>query len=111
MVYISYETWVIFTTSYMARPTNVKFLLSQSKGKKLRVVFHLHGKQHTVNLGVVGYEHYYDKTGLLPKSLNDKDPTRRKAYFERHNKIVDRQGHKVINDPLSPSYWTARYLW
>jgi hypothetical protein len=78
----------------MARPTNVKFFLSAAKGKKVRVVFDLHGKQHTVNFGAVNNEHYYDKTGLLPKSLNHKDLVRRKAYFERHNKIVDKQGHK-----------------
>jgi hypothetical protein len=95
----------------MSRVTNIKFSRSAAKGKKLRVVFDYQGKQHTVNFGQLGYEHYYDKTGLLPKSLNHKDPTRRKAYFERHNKIVDKQGHKVINDPLSPSYWSARYLW
>jgi hypothetical protein len=95
----------------MSRPINVKFSLSAAKGKKLRVVFDLHGKQHTVNFGAVGYEHYYDKTCLLPKSLNHKDAARRKQYFERHNKIVDKSGHKVISNPLSPSYWSARYLW
>lgn len=76
----------------MSPVTNIKFSWSFAKGKKLRVVFDLHGKQHTVNFGAVGYEHYFDKTGLLPKSLNHKDPTRRKAYFERFNKIVDKQG-------------------
>jgi hypothetical protein len=95
----------------MSRPTNVKFSLSQTKGKKLRVVFDLHGKQHTANFGAVGYQHFYDKTGLLSKSLNHKDAARKKQYYERHSKIVDRAGHKVINNPLSPSYWSARYLW
>lgn len=95
----------------MSKPTNIKFSRSIAKGKKLRVVFDLNGKQHTVNFGQLGYEHYYDKTGLLPKSWNHKDDARQKEYYERHNRIVDKTGHKVINDPTSPSYWSAWYLW
>jgi hypothetical protein len=91
----------------MSRVTNIKFSRSAAKGKKLRVVFDYQDKQHTVNFGADGMEHYFDKTKILPTSLNHKDPARRKRYYERHNKIVDKSGHKFINNPLSPSYWSA----
>jgi hypothetical protein len=92
-------------------PTNVHFSRSSSPGKKLKAEFTYQGKQRIVHFGATGYQHYYDRTGLLPKSQNHKDPVRRKAYFERHSKVLNKEGKRVINDPLSASYWAYKYLW
>lgn len=76
---MEYIIWDFYVCLEYMKPTNIRFFRSVVKGKKLRVVFDLQGKQHTVTFGATNYEHYFDKTGLLPKSLNHKDPARRKA--------------------------------
>lgn len=93
------------------RPTNIHFSKSSSPGKKIKVEFTYQGKQRTIHFGATNYEHYYDKTGLLSKSLNHKDPVRRKAYYDRQSKVLNKEGKRVITDPLSPSYWSWKYLW
>jgi hypothetical protein len=92
-------------------PTDIQFSRSTRPEKKLKVVFTYKGKQHTVHFGNSNYQHYHDKTNLLPKSWNHGDPVRRKAYFERDSKVLNKEGKRVINDPLSPSYWAYKYLW
>jgi hypothetical protein len=58
-------------------PTNIHFSRSPISGKKLRVQFTYQGKQHTLHFGATSYQHYHDRTGLLPKSQNHGDPARR----------------------------------
>jgi hypothetical protein len=102
---------IIFFSSLQMSPTNIQFSRSSSPGKKLKVQVTYQGKQHTLHFGATSYQHYYDRTGLLPKSHNHKDPVRRRAYFERHSKVLNKAGKRVISDPLSASYWACKYLW
>jgi hypothetical protein len=43
--------------------------------------------------------------------IDHKDKIKRKNWYARHNKIRNKNGKQVINDPNSPSYWSARILW
>ena len=43
--------------------------------------------------------------------LDHGDENKKKAWYARHSKILDKQGKKVINDPTSPSYYASRVLW
>jgi hypothetical protein len=93
------------------RPTNIHFSRSPISGKKLKVKFTYQGKQRVIHFGASSYQHYYDKTKLLPVSQNHKNPVRRRAYFERHSNFLNKEGKRVISDPLSASYWAYKYLW
>lgn len=57
------------------------------------------------------YEHYYDRTGLLPDHLNHGDPKRRRNYLRRSAKIRDKNGRLTARDPLSANYHSRRVLW
>ena len=65
---------------------------SDKPDKKLKAVYvNPHTKQiNTIYFGATKnkqgkrYEHYYDKTGILPEKLNHYDLIRRKRYRERH---------------------------
>jgi hypothetical protein len=91
--------------------SNIHFSRSPISGKKLKVEFTYQGKQRTIHFGATSYEHYFDRTGLLPKNQNHKDAVRQRAYFERHSKVLNKEGKRVISDPLSPSYWSWKYIW
>ena len=56
-------------------------------------------------------KHYFDKTGLLKKSLNHKDETTRKAWKARHGKIQLKDGSLAYKNPKSPAYHAWRTLW
>jgi len=43
--------------------------------------------------------------------IDHKDKVKRKNWYARHSKIYNKAGKQVINDPKSPSYWSARILW
>jgi len=78
------------------------YQLSNRKGKKLMVV--VNGK--TIHFGDnTGYQHYKDKTGLLPKSLNHLDETRRKSYLKRST------GLGRSTDPTSANWHARNILW
>ena len=40
-----------------------------------------------------------------------KDKARRLAYLKRASRIRDKRGRLTINNPYSPNYYAARYLW
>ena len=82
------------------------YSLSTNKNKKLKVV--VDGK--TIHFGDTRYEHYFDKTGLLPKLQNHLDDKRRKAYLDRASKIKDSTG-LAMNNPKSANYHAVRILW
>ncbi len=82
------------------------YSLSTNKNKKLKVV--VDGK--TIHFGDSRYEHYFDKTGLLPKSQNHLDDKRRKAYLDRASKIKDSTG-LAMNNPKSANYHAVKILW
>ena len=49
------------------------------------------------------------KTGNTFIDHNDK--AKRKAWYARHSKIVNKTGDKVINNKNSASYWSSKLLW
>ncbi len=83
------------------------YSLSDNKNKKLKVV--VDGK--TIHFGDSRYEHYKDKTGLLPKSQNHGDEKRRTDYLTRSSKIKDKDGNLTVNNPKSANYHSVRILW
>ena len=69
---------------------------SSRKNKRLMVVY----RGHKIHFG--------SKTGRT--FIDHNNPYIRRAWYARHSKIVS-NGEYVINNPLSPSYWSARILW
>jgi hypothetical protein len=80
---------------------------STAKDKKLMV--EVDGK--TIHFGQDGYEHFRDRTGLLPKSLNHGDKARRQSYLARTAKIKRKDGTKTANDPKSANFHARKVLW
>lgn len=64
-----------------------------------------------IHFGQKGYEHYYDKTQLLPKAWNHKDPVRRRQYLARASGIRNGKGKLTADDAKSPNYHAIRILW
>lgn len=83
-----------------------RYSVSTNKNKKLKVV--VNGK--TIHFGDNRYQHYFDRTGLLPKWQNHLDVKRRIAYLTRASRIRDSTGF-AINNPMSAAYHAARILW
>ncbi len=84
-----------------------EYELSTAKGKKLMTV--VKGKK--VHFGNIDYEHFHDKTGLLPKRLNHDDKVRRPSYLARTAKIKRKDGSMTANDPSSPNFHARNVLW
>jgi hypothetical protein len=74
------------------------YQLSDKKGKKLMVT--VKGKK--IRFGDSSYQHYKDKTGLLPKSLNHLDEKRRQSYLKRSGGSTD---------PSTAGYHAINILW
>ncbi len=55
--------------------------------------------------------HYFDKTGLLKKSLNHRDESIRKAWRARHSKIQLKYGSLAYKNPNQPAYHSWNALW
>jgi len=77
------------------------YQISNKKGKKLMVV--VQGK--TINFGSSEHQHYFDKTGLLPKNLNHLDDKRRKNYLNRS------KGLGNTENPNSANFHARTVLW
>jgi len=85
---------------------------STRKGKKLMVkVKQNDGKIKTIHFGNSNYQHFNDKTGLLPKSLNHNDQKRRDNYLKRSKAIKNKKGELTYLNPLSANYHAIRLLW
>jgi len=80
---------------------------STAKGKKLMV--EVDGKK--IHFGQDGYEHFRDRTGLLPKHLNHNDKARRQNYLARTSKIKRKDGSNTANDPKSANFHARKVLW
>tara|TARA_Y100000114_G_C11622934_1_gene260531 strand:- start:210 stop:488 length:279 start_codon:yes stop_codon:yes gene_type:complete len=91
----------------MVKVGKYNYELSTAKGKKLMTV--VNGK--IIHFGASGMEHFKDKTGLLPKSLNHGDKERRKNYLTRTAKIKDGKGKLTKDNPNSANYHARRVLW
>jgi hypothetical protein len=89
------------------------YFLSDKKNKKLSVI--VDGKKIDFGGGGAGtdkiYEHFFDKTGLLPKSLNHLDNERRRLYLLRSKGIKDKEGNLTYLNPLSSNFHSVRVLW
>ncbi len=87
---------------------------SNKPDKKLVVVVEHKGKKKTIHFGNTkppANEHFFDRTGLLPKNLNHKDSKRRKNFRDRMSGIKLKDGSRAIDNPLSPAYHALRILW
>ena len=85
---------------------------STNKNKKLKVkVKQSDGKIKTIHFGNSNYQHFKDKTGLLPKSLNHNDKKRRENYLKRSKAIKNKKGELTYLNPLSANYHAVRILW
>lgn len=74
--------------------------LSDKKGKKLMTV--VNGKK--IHFGAAGYQHFFDRTGLL-SSLNHFDDKRRQSYLKRA------KGLGGSTDPTSANFHAINILW
>lgn len=77
------------------------YKLSDKRGKKLMVV--VDGKK--IRFGDSAYQHFRDKSGLLPKSSNHLDEKRRDNYLKRAI------GLGRSTDPTSANYHAINVLW
>jgi hypothetical protein len=91
----------------MVKVGKYNYELSTRKDKKLMTKV----GDKVVHFGQKGYEHFFDKTGLLPKNLNHKDQMRRENYLARSAVIRNKAGELTMNDPTSPNYHSIRILW
>lgn len=80
---------------------NYIFCLSKKKLKKYDV-YRKSTQEYITSFGQKGYEHFFDKIGLLPKSLNHNNEERKRLYYARHGKDADFE---------SPKYFSHRFLW
>jgi hypothetical protein len=90
----------------------LEFQLSEKKDKKLKVYYNQSvGTGKWIHFGQKGYQHYFDKTGLLPNSENNIDNKRRRLYLARATKIKDGKGNLTVNDKNSANHYSVNYLW
>ena len=80
---------------------------STKKGKKLMVKVN----NKTIHFGNINYQHFKDKTGLLPKSLNHGDKKRRDNYLKRSKTIKNKKKELTYLNPESANYHSVRILW
>ena len=80
---------------------------STKKGKKLMVKVN----NKTIHFGNINYQHFKDKTGLLPKSLNHGDKKRRDNYLKRSKSIKNKIKQLTYLNPESANYHSVRILW
>lgn len=92
----------------MSKVGKYTYYLSTRKDKKLMV--NPDGKKW-LHFGQKGYDHFFDKTGLLPTSMNHNDKTRRESYLTRAQGIRDKQKQLTANNPLSSNYHAIKILW
>ena len=84
------------------------YSLSTNKNKKLKVIV----DNKTIHFGDSRYpEHFFDRTGLLPKSNNHLDEKRKASYLARASKIKDKDGKLTVNNPKTANYHAVRQLW
>ena len=81
--------------------------LSTRRDKKLMTVV----AGRTLHFGAAGMEHYHDKTGLLPKSLNHRDERRRRRYLDRSANIKNKEGKlTLLLSPMPNIFFLGLYI-
>jgi hypothetical protein len=83
------------------------YYISDKPNKKLMVKVN----NKFLYFGDSKYQHYRDKTGLLPKEQNHLDPKRRLRYIMRASNIKDKEGNYTFSNPESPNYHALNILW
>lgn len=86
---------------------NFFYELSTAKNKKLMTT--VNGKK--IHFGDIRLQHFKDKTGLLPKSLNHGDKKRQESYLKRSARVKRKNGTLTKDDPTSANYHSRRILW
>jgi len=85
----------------------LRFEKSEKKNKKLKVFYN----NNWIHFGDDRYQHFFDKTFLLPKSMNHNNPIRQQNYLNRASNIRDKEGNLTAYDKNSPNYYAINYLW
>jgi len=93
----------------MVKIGKYNYELSTRKNKKLMVKIGDKMVHFGSKIPLMG--HYFDKTELLPKSLNHKDEKRRASYRARHGGIKLKDGSLAIKNPNQPAYHALKILW
>ena len=91
----------------MVKIGNYNYELSDKKDKKLMVIVN----NKKIHFGQKGYEHFFDRSGLLNKSLNHKDEKRRERYLKRSKGIKDKKGNLTYKNPESANFHSIKILW
>ena len=84
-----------------------KYQISTNSRKKLQVFVN----NRWIHFGQVGYQHFFDRTGLLNKHLNHEDPARRQRYLARASKITKKDGSLAARNVNSANYHAIKILW
>lgn len=74
-----------------------EFGMSKVKGKRFYVIY----QDKRINFGSDNGKTFIDHG----------DKKKRDAWYARHSKIKNKNDKYVINNVLSPSFWSARILW
>lgn len=90
----------------MVMVDGLHYEISTRRDKKLQVW--VHGRW--VHFGQIGYQHYFDRTRLLPVKWNHRDAARRANYLARAGGIRAK-GKLAAHDISSPNYHAMRILW
>jgi len=61
----------------------------------------VHNRDKIIHFGQKGYQDY----------TMHKDSNRKKNYLTRSAGIRDKNGRLTKDNPLSPNYWSRKYLW
>lgn len=77
------------------------FCLSKKSNKKYDV-FRKSTQEYITSFGQKGYQHFFDKIGLLPKYLNNNSQERKRLYYARHGKDATFE---------SPRFFSHKFLW
>ncbi len=91
----------------MVKIGSYNYELSDKKDKKLMVIVN----NKKIHFGQIGYDHFFDRSGLLDKKLNHKDEKRRKLYLKRSKGIKDKKGNLTYKSPESANFHSINILW
>ena len=91
----------------MVKIDKYDYFVSDKQSKKLYTIVN----KKKIYFGDANYQHYYDKSSILPKSQNHLDEKRKASYIARASKIKDKSGALTANNPNSPNYHALRILW
>jgi len=83
------------------------YYISEKPNKKLKVYVN----NKWIHFGQNPYQHYKDRTGLLPKELNHLDKERRRKYLNRSRGIRNKEGELTALNPESANYHAINILW